>query len=48
MFSLMENSIEVKPCINREIKILDITIYLYLSFDEHEAPRSCNTTVYLS
>ena len=42
------NSVEGKPCINREINILDITIYLYRCYDEHEAPRSCNTTLYLS
>ena len=33
---------------NREIKILEITIQLYLCYDKHETPRSINTTVYLS
>ena len=44
----MKNIVERKPCINRETKILELTIKLYLYYDEHEAPRSCNTTVYLS
>ena len=42
------NIVEVKPCINRESKSLELTIYLYSCYDEHGAPRSCNTTVYLS
>ena len=41
-------SAEGKPCINWESKTLEIKIYLYLCYDEHEAPRSYNTTVYLS
>ena len=45
---LNENSVEGKPCINRESKILAIKIYLYSCYDEHEAPISCNITVYLS
>ena len=45
---LNENSVEGKPCINRESKILDLTIYLYSCYDEHEAPSGFNTTVYLS
>ena len=43
-----ENIVEGKPCINREIKSLEFTIYLYRCYDYHEAPSSCNTTVYLS
>ena len=35
---LNENSVEVKPCINRESKSLELTIYLYRCYDEHEAP----------
>ena len=34
--------------VNIESKSLDRTIELYLCYDEHEAPSSCNTTVYLS
>ena len=34
--------------VNRESNILELTIYLYNWYDEHEAPRSCSTTVYLS
>ena len=45
---LNENSVEVKPCINREINILELTIKLYSCYDEHEAPSSCNSTAYLS
>ena len=41
-------SAEGKPCINKESKTLEITIYLYLCYDEHEAPSSYNTTIYLS
>ena len=44
----MENSVEVKPCINIESKSLEFTIYLYLCYGEHEAPSTCNITVYLS
>ena len=33
--------------VNGESKILELTIYLYMCC-EHEAPSSCNTTVYLS
>ena len=33
--------------VNRESKSLDLTIWLF-RFYEHEAPSSCNTTVYLS
>ena len=45
---LNEKSIKGKPCINRESKSLELTIWLYRCYDEHEAPSSCNTTVYLS
>ena len=45
---LNENSIEGKPCINKESKNPEITILLYICYDEHEAPSNCNTTVYLS
>ena len=45
---LNENRVEGKPCINIESKSLELTIYLYSCYDEHEAPRSCNTDVYLS
>ena len=46
---LNENSVDLKPCINRESKILEITIKLYsFSRSHHEVPSSCNTTVYLS
>ena len=41
-------SIDQKPCINRRSKSLQLTIDLYRYYDEHDAPRSCNTTVYLS
>ena len=34
--------------VNRESKSLDLTIELYIYYGGHEAPRSCNTTVYLS
>ena len=34
--------------IDRESKSLNLTIYLYICYDEHEAPISCNTTIYLS
>ena len=44
----MGKSVEGKPCINIESKILELTIYLYRCYDEYEAPSSCNTTVYLS
>ena len=44
----MENSVEGKTYMNIESKILQLTIQLYLFYDEDEAPRSCNTTVYLS
>ena len=44
----MENSVEGKPCINRRSKSLELTIYLYSCYDEHEVPSSCDTTVYLS
>ena len=44
----MENSAEGKLCINRESKRLELTIQLYLCYDKHEAPRSCNTTIELS
>ena len=45
---LNKNSVEVKPCIDRESKIPDLTIKLYICYDEHEYPSSCNTTAYLS
>ena len=45
---LNENCVEVKLCINRDIKSSDITIQLYRCYDEYEAPIICNTTVYLS
>ena len=47
-FVLNKNSVEGKQCINRESKSLEIIIKLYICYDEHEAPISCNTTVYLS
>ena len=34
--------------VNRESKSLDLTIELYRCYYEHEYPRSCNATVYLS
>ena len=34
--------------VNIENKILELTIYLYICYDEHEAPSICNITVYLS
>ena len=34
--------------VNIESKILELTIYLYRCYEEHEAPSSYNTTVYLS
>ena len=45
---LNEKIVEWKPCINRESKSLEPTIYLYRCYDKQEAPSSCNTTVYLS
>ena len=45
---LNENSVEGKPCINIESDSLELTIMLYMCYDKHEAPNSCNTTVYLS
>ena len=45
---LNENSVEGKSGINRENNILELLIYLYSCYDEHEYPRSCNTTFYLS
>ena len=45
---LNENSVGLKPCINRESNSLELTIQVYSWYNEHEAPRSCNTTVYLS
>ena len=45
---LNENSDEVKPCINRENRILELTIWLYSYYDKHEAPGSCNTNVFIS
>ena len=45
---LNENSVEGKPCINRESKIPELTIWLYRWYDEHESPSSCNTTAYIS
>ena len=44
----MENSAEGKPSINREIKILEFAIQLYLCYNEHEALSSCNTAFYLT
>ena len=44
---LNKNSVEGKPCINRESKSPKLTIYLYSCYDEHESTRSCNTDVYL-
>ena len=41
-------SVEGKPFINRESKILEITVQLYSWYYEHEATSSCNTAVYLS
>ena len=32
---LNENSVEGKPCIKKEIKILKTIIYLYKCYDEH-------------
>ena len=34
--------------LNRESKGLDLTIYLYRCYDEHEAPINCNAAIYLS
>ena len=45
---LNEKSVERKPYINRESKCDDLTIKLYSCYDKHEAPSSCNTTLYLS
>ena len=43
-----ESNVQGKPCIDREIKSLDLTNILYIYYDEHEAPSSCNITVYFS
>ena len=45
---LNETNDEGKPCIDRESKSLELTIQLYSCYEKHEAPSSCNTTVYLS
>ena len=45
---LNENIFEGKPCINIESKSLDLIIWLYLCYNEHEALSSCNNIVYLS
>ena len=45
---LNKNSVEGKPFINRESKSLELTIYLYIFYDEHEAISSCYATLYLS
>ena len=37
-----------KNHVNRESDRLELTIQLYICYDEHEDPSSCNTTVYLS
>ena len=34
--------------VNRESNISELTIWLYVCYDKHEAPISCNTAVYLS
>ena len=34
--------------VNIVSKILDLSIYLYICYDENEAPSICNNTVYLS
>ena len=33
--------------VSREIRSLELTIYLYRSYDKHEVPRICITTIYL-
>ena len=48
MLFWMENSVERKPYINRKSNILELKIWLYLYYDEHEALSSCYTTAYLS
>ena len=45
---MIENSAEVKLCINIESNSLEITIQFYSCYGEHEAHSSCNRTVYLS
>ena len=46
---LNENSVDRKPCINRESKSDELTILvIQLSLYQHEVNRSCNTTFYLS
>ena len=45
---LNKNNVEGEICINSESNRLEITIWLYRCYGEHEAPRSCNTTFYLS
>ena len=45
---LNRKSVEKKPCINRDSRNFNLKILLYLCYDEHEPPSSCNTTVYLS
>ena len=34
--------------VNRESEIIELTIYLYMCYNEHEDSSSCSTTVYLS
>ena len=48
MLFLTGKNVEGKLCIKREGKSLELKIQLYLCNDEHKAPSSCNTTVYLS
>ena len=43
----MENSVE-KNNVNRVSKSLKLKIKVYRCYDDHEAPSSSNTTVYLS
>ena len=44
-----ENTIEIKPCINRESKSDELTnLVIQLSRYQHEVPSSCNTTNYIS
>ena len=45
---LNEKSVEGKQFINRKSKIPELIIQVKSCYDEHEAPRSCNTTKYLS
>ena len=46
-YNFLEGKVLRENHVNRESNCIELTIYLYRCY-EHESPRSCNTTVYLS